>query len=60
MSHAPEHYTPNGTDDRKNTRRYRESETMQYRKSKLTCFFIVSLMYVQFITCLNAPLWCIV
>jgi len=53
MCHTPERYTANGTDDRKNTRRYRESKTMRYRKSKLTCCF-VSLMYVQFITCLNA------
>jgi len=55
MCHTPERYTANGTDDRKNTRRYRKSKTMQYRKSKLTCFFIVSLMYVQFINCLNPP-----
>jgi len=39
MCHAPERYTPNGTHDREDTRRYRESKTMQYRKSKLTCFF---------------------
>ena len=37
---------PNGADDCKNTRRYRESKSMRYRKSKLTCFSIVSLKYV--------------
>jgi len=42
MCHAPaERYTANGTDNRKNTR-YGESKNMRYRKSKLTCFSIVT------------------
>jgi len=47
MCHAPERYTAYGTDDRKKTRRYRNSTTMRYRKSKLTCFFIVSITNVR-------------